>query len=248
MSTVASATRSSRLLVNPDATAQVRGWLRAGLADLKARPAKALLYGLIVTGLGWAALAALFVSGLGWMILPALGGMLLLLPLLSAGLFLMVREGGERPSSQNWTQLMVLGTCLMVLQMAWLRAATISFALVFGLKPFPGPTESLIYLVSMPEGWVMLFLGSALGGLFAAFGFAVTAFSVPLVLDRKIDAFSAMGTSFSTVTHNLPVTLRWAAVITGLYIVSVVTGGLLFVAIFPYLGFCTWRAYRDMID
>ena len=32
-------------------------------------------------------------------------------------------------------------------------------------------------------GWAMLLVGSAVGGLFAAFSFAISAFSIPMLLD-----------------------------------------------------------------
>lgn len=235
-----------RLFPNPQATAQVRGWLRNGYADFQQNRPQAILYGAGVTALAWLAVAVLIRFELSWMVLPAVSGMLLLLPLLSAGLYLMVGVMREQPGAHCWAQLSLAGAILMVLQLAWLRAATILFALVFGLKPFPGALGSLEVIFSSPAGWLMLAAGSAVGGLFAAFGFAITAFAIPMLVDRRVDAFTAMGRSFSTVAHNLPVTLRWAAILTGLTALSVLSAGLLFVVIFPILGFSTWRAYQDI--
>lgn len=236
------------LFPNPQATAQVRNWLRSGYADFQHNRARAILYGAGVTALAWVTVAALIRLELSWMVLPAVSGMLLLLPLLSAGLYLMVGVMRDKPGAHCWAQLSLTGAILMVLQLAWLRAATILFALVFGLKPFPGALASLEVIFGSPAGWLMLMAGSAVGGLFAALGFAITAFAIPMLVDRQVDAFTAMGRSFSTVTHNLPVTLRWATALTALTVLSVLSAGLLFIPIFPILGFSTWHAYRDMFE
>jgi uncharacterized membrane protein len=234
------------LFSNPQATAQVRGWLRSGYADFQHNRARAILYGAGVTALAWLMVAALIQLELSWMVLPAVSGMLL--PLLSAGLYLMVNVMRDQTSAHCWAQLSLAGAILIVLQLAWLRAATILFALVFGLKPFPGALASLEVIFGTPAGWLMLTAGSAVGGLFAAFGFAITAFAIPMLVDRRVDAFTAMGRSFSKVAHNLPVTLRWATALTALTALSVLSAGLLFIAIFPILGFSTWHAYRDMFE
>ena len=54
----------------------------------------------------------------------------------------------------------------------------------------------------------MLIVGTVVGGLFAAFSFAISAFSIPMLLDERVDAFTAMGTSMALVWNNLPVDAR----------------------------------------
>ena len=60
-------------------------------------------------------------------------------------------------------------------------------------------------LFTTPIGWAMLIVGTAVGGLFAAFSFAISVFSVPMLLDERVDALTAMGTSMALVWNNLPV-------------------------------------------
>ena len=59
----------------------------------------------------------------------------------------------------------------------------------------------------------MLVVGTLVGGLFAAFSFAISAFSIPMLLDERLDAFTAMGTSMALVWNNLPVMLVWGTVV-----------------------------------
>ena len=80
-----------------------------------------------------------------------------------------------------------------------MRAAVIIYALFFGLRPFPGLHEVTAMLFGTPVGWAMLLVGTVVGGLFAAFSFAISAFAIPMLLDERVDAFTAMGTSISMV-------------------------------------------------
>jgi uncharacterized membrane protein len=90
----------------------------------------------------------------------------------------------------------------------------------------------------------MLAVGTAVGGLFASFSFAISAFSIPMLLNERIDALTAMGSSMALVWNNLRVMLIWAAIVLGLFLVSLATGMLGLVVIYPLLGHATWHAYR----
>jgi uncharacterized membrane protein len=99
-------------------------------------------------------------------------------------------------------------------------------------------------LFSTPIGWAMLIVGSVVGGIFAAFSFAISTFSIPMLLDEKTDAFTAMGTSISLVWNNLPVMLAWGAIVLALFLASVLTGLIGLIVVFPLLGHATWHSYR----
>jgi uncharacterized membrane protein len=90
----------------------------------------------------------------------------------------------------------------------------------------------------------MLAVGTVVGGLFAAFSFAISTFSIPMLLAERIDAFTAMGTSISMVFRNLPVMLMWGAIVLALFVICVVTGLVGLIVIFPLLGHATWHSYR----
>ena len=94
--------------------------------------------------------------------------------------------------------------------------------------------------------WLLLALivGSLVGGLFAAFAFAISAFSIPMQLDQRVDALTAMGSSFALVASNLPTMLTWGALVFGLFVLSALTGFAGMIVVFPLLGHGTWHAYR----
>jgi uncharacterized membrane protein len=90
----------------------------------------------------------------------------------------------------------------------------------------------------------MLVVGTLVGGLFAAFGFAISVFSVPMLLDQRTDALTAMATSMAMVWNNLHPMIAWGAIVLALFVASVVTGLIGLIVIFPLLGHATWHAYR----
>ncbi len=79
-------------------------------------------------------------------------------------------------------------------------------------------------LFTTPVGWAMLIVGGAIGGLFAAFSFAISAFSIPMMLDKRVDALTAMGTSTALVWNNLPVMLTWGVIVLALFLLCLATG------------------------
>ena len=135
---------------------------------------------------------------------------------------------------------------LCLLMLVWMRAAVIIYALFFGLLPFPGLDHIAPMLFTTPIGWAMLIVGSAVGGLFAAFSFAISAFSIPMLLNERVDALTAMGTSMALVWNNLPVMLTWGAIVLALFLLSLATGHVGLIIVFPVLGHGTWHAYRAM--
>ena len=92
----------------------------------------------------------------------------------------------------------------------------------------------------------MLIVGTLVGGLFASFAFAVSVFSIPILLEQRTDALTAMGTSMAMTWNNLVPMITWGAIVLAFFVLSVATGLLGFIIIFPLLGHATWRAYRAM--
>jgi uncharacterized membrane protein len=230
------------------------GWLSAGWRDLWRRPLASLVYGVLVFLVSVAIVFGLFVLGWDYILFPALAGFMVVGPVLAVGLYDKSRrlQAGEpvslarmlfvRPKAAG--QALIVGLVLCLLMLVWIRAAVIIYALFFGMLPFPGLDHIAPMLIGTPLGWSMLFVGSAVGALFAAFSFAISAFSIPRLLDEPVDALTAMGTSLALVWHNLPVMLTWGAIVLALFIVSLASGLLGLVVVFPVLGHGTWHAYR----
>ena len=82
------------------------------------------------------------------------------------------------------------------------------------------------------------------GALFAAFAFAISVFAVPMLLEEQTDALSALGISMAMVWNNLAVMMAWGAIVLVLFVLSVATGFIGVVLVFPILGHATWHAYQ----
>ncbi|MEO5613706.1 MAG: DUF2189 domain-containing protein [Cypionkella sp.] len=206
-----------------------------------------------------AAVSAVIVIGLFWLgwdfiLLPALAGFLVAGPVLAIGLYEKSRKlmAGQtasvtqmilvRPASGG--QVLFAGALLMTLMLLWTRAAVLIYVLFLGVQAFPGFADIAPMLFRTVTGWSIIAVGSAVGALFAAFAFAISLFSIPMLLDRRTDALTAMGSSVALVWHNLPVALAWGAIVAGLSVLSLATGLVGLIVVFPLLGHGTWHAWR----
>ncbi len=231
-------------------------WLKAGWADLRAQPGPSLAYGVLVFLVSLVVVAGIWALALDYILFPALAGFWVVGPLLAIGLYEKSRRlaAGEpvslrhmifvRPASGG--QVLFIGVLLCLLTLLWNRAAVLIYALFFGLRPFPGIDEVVPLLFTTLTGWTILIVGSAVGGLFAAFSFAISVFAVPMMLDRRVDALTAMGLSMATVWNNLPVMIAWGAIVVALTGVALIPGLLGLIVVFPLLGHATWHAWLAM--
>lgn len=228
-------------------------WLAAGWRDTWASPVPSLAYGLLVTLVSIIIVGGLFWRGWDFVLLPALAGFMVMGPLLAIGLYEKSRSLAARaPISlaamifvrpRSGGQVLFSGALLLTLMLLWMRAAVLIYALFLGVQPFTGMSDVVPMLFGTPTGWAILSVGSAIGGLFAAFAFGISLFAIPMLLDQRTDALTAMGSSLALVWHNLRPLLLWGAIVAGLFGLALLTGLLGMVVIFPVLGHATWHAW-----
>jgi uncharacterized membrane protein len=229
-------------------------WLAAGWRDLLTEPGPSLIYGFVVFAVSAVIVAGLVALEWDYILLPAFAGFMVVGPVLAIGLYEKSRRLAAGtpvslgrmllPPAVSMGQILFTGVLLCLLMLLWMRAAVILYALFFGLLPFPGLQQIAHILFTTPTGWALLIVGTAVGALFAAFSFAISAFSIPMLLEKRMDALTAMGTSIALVWNNLPVMLTWGAIVLTLFLVSLATGLLGLIVVFPLLGHGTWHAYR----
>jgi uncharacterized membrane protein len=231
-------------------------WLAQGWRDFMTMPVMSIAYGLLILVISIGFVGGLIALGRDYILFPAFAGFMVVGPILAVGLYEKSRRIEEglplswsnlffvKPRSGG--QILFTGVLLCLLMMVWMRAAVIIYALFFGLVPFPGLNHIASMLFSTQVGWAMLAVGTAVGGLFAAFSFAISAFSIPMLLDQSTDAFTAMGSSMALVWTNLRVLLIWAVIVLALFLLSLATCMLGLLVIFPLLGHASWHAYRGV--
>lgn len=222
-------------------------WLRQGYKDMRRAPVVSLSYGLAMTVLS--ALIAYFSWKFGTLglYLSMATGFLLVGPVLALGLysFSCQLEQGRKPmlgycireGGSHMRDIMVFSFVLLIVFLLWARAATALY--IF----FPQQTEyDLIDLA------LFLGIGSSIGAVFSTLVFTVSAFSLPMLMDRKTDAITAVITSVNAVLRNKLTMLVWAIIIVCCVAIGFATGLLGFIFLLPLLGHATWHAYRETID
>ena len=140
--------------------------------------------------------------------------------------------------------LAVFSVVLLVLEMLWGRAAMIVFAISFdGVPDF---TQPLAYYLT-EEYITFAVVYSLVGGVFAGLIYAISVISMPLLLDRQVDAVSAGLLSMRLVLTQTGVMLWWAALIAGLTLLAMLPGFLGLLLAGPVLGHASWHAYRGSV-
>ena len=238
------------------ALSQPLRWLSLGWHDLWRAPA-ALLHGLLVTVVGLIIMAATW--GQAWLGFTALSGFLLVGPILAVGVNRLAQrmEQDERVGlslgldlrGETWIPVVLFAAILAIIfaiwstfVWLWIGVITVGDAAILGSLP-----EMLGAMLGTTAGIVSLLGTVAAGAILALVVFTLSMVTLPAMLDRRIGLVDAIAISLNAFFHNRVPALFWAALITVLFGISVLTGLLALVVIFPWLGFAMWHAYRDLV-
>jgi uncharacterized membrane protein len=222
-------------------------WLRKGWADLRAAPRQSLGFGLLTVLLSWLVSLAAWRFGNMGLYLGLVSGFVFIGPWLALTLYAIslrlergqpvTLAGSLRDAGSAIGSAMVFAVILVVVLLVWARAANTMYVFYPQISD-PSPRDLLIFLAA----------GSAVGAVFSAVVFAVSAFSLPMLIDRQADAVTAVVTSVNAVLRNKVSLLVWALIIVASVAVAALTAWLAFIVLMPVLGHATWHAYRDTID
>jgi uncharacterized membrane protein len=223
------------------------GWLRLGWRDLVAAPRVSLTYGTGICLLSAAVSAIGWRYGSGWMLLVLLSSFIFVAPVLAIGLYAISAQlaRGERPSLRHCLfevkrragDQLVYSLILMVIGLVWVRAGS-GVQIFYPEAGQPTRAELLTFFA----------IGSAVGSVFALVAFAASAFSLPMLLDRRTDGVTAVVTSINAVLRNKPAMIVWVALIIGAVAIGFATAFLGLAVTMPLIGHATWHAYRETID
>ena len=233
--------------------AQPLSWLLLGWRDFRAELLLGLLHGFLVAAGG--AVIALLGWGRHDLLAGAFSGFLLMAPLLAGGLYAIsrARAAGQVVSvhtvSRAWRAAsgaqLRLGVLLAALGSLWVGLSALIIVGWSGVRA-SGIMAFLVDFVAAPD-WRPFAVWLAAGGLFAALVFAISAVSVPMLLDRDVTLRCALLTSVRAVGANPQAMLLWAALLMVAVLAAMVLVLPMLVAV-PVLGHATWYAYRDCVD
>lgn len=232
-------------------------WLEAGWRDLQAKPLISLGYGLAIVLASYALVGLLVYFDVLFLLLPLAAGVMFAGPMLAVGLYELSRRLEAREpisvrrivlvATRSPESIAAIGLVLALFMLAWIRIATLLFAVFFGLGA--PSVDQLIHTVFFTQaGLLFVALGCTVGGTLAIVAFAISAVSIPRLMVRETDVVTAIATSVAAVTRNFWPMLLWGWLVTILTVVGIATMFLGLIVIFPLVGHATWHAYRALVD
>jgi uncharacterized membrane protein len=234
-------------------------WLAAGWHDLAASPGTSLSFGVVFALAGYLITAGLFAADVFYLVLPMTAGFLIIGPFAATGFYEISRQrqANRRASlaevfgawRRNPSQIALMGVALLLILIFWARIAALIFMLYYGIGNVPSIDKLLVETFFQPSSIPFLIFGTAVGAVLAAFTFAISAVSIPMLVDRTdANVMEAIVTSFRAVMANPKAMALW-----GLLIVVFTTAGLAtlylgLVVALPLIGHATWHAYKDLVQ
>ncbi|NTS77935.1 DUF2189 domain-containing protein [Catenovulum sp. SM1970] len=221
-------------------------WLRLGLLDMTRAPLITMFYGIFFTLIPLTITYFVSLTDNHLVIAPAMVCFMVVGPFLAAGLYDVSWEfkKGHTPSlwhsikaiHRNTVNEIAFAILLLVVMIFWLRVASLIHALY---PPYVGDdlTELMPFLI----------VGSVVGGVLACVVFLISAFTQPILVERKVDLMTAVLSSINAVWSNKGVMLLWASIIVTCVVIGFATAFLAFIVLMPLLGFASWHAYMDAI-
>lgn len=235
----------------PLTTGGIRQALLEGWATAQATRGVSIAYAAIFTLGGLVILTALLAQGFTPFVSAAAGAFMLVGPAILAGFFgiARAREAGETlgfgsvaagfaaASSAVW----VIALVCALLFMIFVTDAAILYSYLVGTTPV-----WLTELIPAKPG-VMSFLlwGAVSGFVIALLLFCVSAFSVPLLCERRAGLVEAVVASVRVVGSNFAPAMLWAALLSALIIGSILLLPLLPLTL-PWLAFASRALYRQV--
>ena len=221
-------------------------WMKLRWQDFKSAQRISLTNGFVLVVLSY--LVAIFTWELGGyvLILSLMSGFIFIAPVLALGLYSIscqLQAGLDpqigyclRQGRRHINNELIYSFILLVIFLLWARAA--SMIHVF----FPMEADP-----SLADLATFLGVGTTVGTLFAALVFSASAFSLPMMLDRKVDTVTAVMTSVTAVLRNKGAMFVWAMIIVVAVGISFATAFLGLAILMPVLGYTTWHAYQATI-
>jgi uncharacterized membrane protein len=221
-------------------------WFTLGWQDFKRTPRVSLTYGFALVILSYAVAYLTWDLGGFVLIFGLLSGFIFIAPVLALGLYSIScqLQAGMQPrigyclrqGRRHLGNELIFSVILLVIFLLWARAA--SMIHVF----FPMEAEP-----QLADLAVFLLIGTLVGSMFTAIVFTASAFSLPMMLDRKVDTITAVITSINAVLRNKGPMLVWGLIIVFSLGISFVTAFLGLAVLMPILGYMTWHAYQATI-
>lgn len=221
-------------------------WLWLGWQDFKKAPLQALFYGLIILFITYTIAFIVFLTGNYLLIFASISAFMWISPILAYGFYDTSRQLRQNkfPSLKR-----SLYSIFRNKTATWSFAALLFFYCFFWtqiagvIMLFYPPQHPVI----LPQLVLFYGIGSLIGLILASVIFSISAFSMPLLMDRRVSIWTAMASSINVVKENIFTSAFWALIIFLAVLIGLATFGLGLIITLPIIGFSTWHAYRNTL-
>ena len=232
--------------------------LGEGWDDFTAMRGDIIFAGLLYPLIGIVAGTAIIGGALLPLLFPILAGFGMLGPVAALGFYELARrrEQGltsnwshfldfrKRPSAREIDYVVLLLVGIFAL---WLLTAGLLYIALWG-DAVPASAEVfLTRLFTTMEGWALIVIGNLIGAGFATLVLAVSAVSLPMLVDRDMSAAEAVRISTQAFRENKKVMIRWGLMVLALLIVGSIPLFIGLAVVLPWLGYSTWHLYRRIV-
>lgn len=222
-------------------------WLKLGWQDMKRAPKQSLTYGGVMLLISYFVTTVSYLIGDIYLLVAMLSGFILMGPVLAIGMYSIscqlqhkltprfgycLREGFRHIHNE-----IIFAAILLVVFLVWARAAAM-LHVFFPVEAKPELKDLVLFLG----------IGSAVGTIFGTIIFSAAAFSLPMIMDRKVDMITAIVTSINAVLRNKLAMLVWAGIIMLFIVVGFLTAMLGLAVLLPLVGHATWHGYLETIE
>lgn len=221
-------------------------WLLLAFNDFYKAPVLSLTYGAFFSLIPATILYFAYSTG-NWMyLLPAAMAFSLIGPAFASGLYDIAweLEKGHKPTLRHslkslWRNPVgewAFAVILLILMLAWMRLAGLIYAL------YPAHADPTFSDMS-----AFLMLGTLVGAAMTGIGFAISAFTPQILLERKVDVMTAVVSSVNAVRNNAAPMLFWAACVFSLVVIGFLFQAVAFLILMPILSYASWHGYIAVI-
>jgi uncharacterized membrane protein len=226
--------------------------LAGGWRTANATRAVSIAYSAIFTVIGALIIGALIAAGRTPFIVTAAGAFMLVGPAILAGFFAIARRahagkpvrfttvaaGFAGASTAVW----VIALVCALLFMIFITDVAILYSYMVGGDPiFPADLIPIAANVTSFMLW-----GLVSGAVIALLLFAISAFSVPLLCDRRADLVAAVVTSVRIVFRNFAAAMSWALLLSASTIGSILLLPL-FPLVLPVMAYASHELYQAVL-
>jgi len=229
----------------------IRQALRAGWEEFRSMPGVSLGLGTVFAVLGLVVMMFVFQVGISAMALPFAAGFMLLAPIFLVGFFRLseLRASGATPGFNDAlggfrrapAGLWVIAVLCTFLFLVWITDAGVLYSFMIGEVD---TRDQPFWLNQLQDHVVAFTLWSTLMGSVLAFiAFAISAFSVPLLYQRRATTVQAVFASVHAVLRHFIISIAWGLLLTASIVGSILLLPLLAVVL-PVMSYASFAFYQ----